>query len=77
MKVPIKINIKHHILTRIKDVERRLIFVASPSPSASASASSSSLWPLCPAVRRRRERKRERKRRERDMGQEIMDSSKT
>jgi hypothetical protein len=71
MKVPIKINIKHHILTRIKDVERRLIFVAS------ASASSSSLWPLCPAVRRRRERKRERKRRERDMGQEIMDSSKT
>jgi hypothetical protein len=35
------------------------------------------LWPLCPAVRRRRERKRERKRRERDMGQEIMDSSKT
>jgi hypothetical protein len=75
MKVPIKINIKHHILTRIKDVERRLIFVA--SPSASASASSSSLWPLCPAVRRRRERKRERKRRERDMGQEIMDSSKT
>jgi len=75
MKVPIKINIKHHILTRTKDFERRLIFVA--SPSASASASSSSLWPLCPAVRRRRERKRERKRRERDMGQEIMDSSKT